>query len=88
MRENMTSEHDVLKTRAVQVGFVMRSYREAFLREDGRRGLTQEELLKRMGKVDDTYAQRFSHATVSRWETGTTRPTAGRIKVFGDALGL
>ncbi len=88
MRENMTSEHDVLKTRAVQVGFVMRSYREAFLREDGRRGLTQEELLKRMGQVDDTYAQRFSHATVSRWETGATRPTAGWIKVFGDALGL
>ncbi len=84
----MTSERDVLKYRAVQVGFVMRSYREAFLREDGRRGLTQEELLKKMGQVDDTYAQRFSHATVSRWESGTTRPTAGRITVFGQALGL
>ena len=88
MREEMTSERDVLKYRAVQVGFVMRSYREAFLREDGRRGLTQEELLKKMGQVDDTYAQRFSHATVSRWESGTTRPTAGRITVFGQALGL
>jgi hypothetical protein len=34
----MTSERKVLRAGAAQVGFVMRAYREAFLREDGRRG--------------------------------------------------
>ena len=84
----MTAERDILKSRAVQAGFVMRSYRESYLKEDGRRGLTQEELLRRMGNVDEAYSERYNHATVSRWENGGTRPTVGRIKVFGQALGL
>ena len=66
----------------------MRAYRESFPREDGRRGLTQEELLRRMGEVDVEYAERFSHATVSRWESGGTRPTVARLQVFGKALNL
>ena len=66
----------------------MRAYRESFLREDGRRGLTQEEVLRRMGEVDVEYAERFSHATVSRWESGGTRPTMARLQVFGKALNL
>ena len=66
----------------------MRSYRESFTRDDGRRGLTQEELLRRMGSVDGEYAQRFSHATVSRWESGATRPRVERLRVFGKALDL
>ena len=66
----------------------MRSYRESFALEDGRRGLTQEALLERMGSVDSNYAEGYSHATVSRWESGGTRPTLQRLKVFGQALNL
>ena len=84
----MASQREMQKIRAVQVGFVMRSYRESFVREDGRKGLTQEELLERMGDVDDQFAQRYSHATVSRWESGRTRPSADRIRAFGRAVSL
>ena len=66
----------------------MRSYRESFWLGDGRRGLTQEALLERMGSVDSDYAERYSHATVSRWESGSTRPTLQRLRVFGKALNL
>ena len=79
---------DVQRARAAQVGFVMRSYRESFAPGGGRRGLTQEALLERMGSVDSDYAERYSHATVSRWESGDTRPTLQRLKVFGKALEL
>ena len=66
----------------------MRAYRESFTSEIGQRGLTQEGLLERMALVDDEYAERFSHTTVSRWESGATRPTVNRLRVFGTALGL
>ncbi len=66
----------------------MRSYRESFSPGGGRRRLTQEALLERMGSVDSDYAERYSHATVSRWESGGTRPTLQRLKVFGRALDL
>ena len=66
----------------------MRSYRESFSPGGGRRGLTQEALLERMGSVDTNYAERYSHATVSRWESGATRPTLQRLRVFGKALDL
>ena len=66
----------------------MKAYREAFVPGPGRRGLSQEELLRRMADVDAEYAQRFSHTTVSRWESGTTRPTVDRLRVFGKALNL
>ena len=41
-----------------------------------------------MGAADSDYAERYSHATVSRWESGSTRPTLQRLKVFGKALDL
>ncbi len=41
-----------------------------------------------MGSVDSNYAERYSHATVSRWESGGTLPTLQRLKVFGRALNL
>ena len=66
----------------------MRSYRESFALGGGRRGLSQEELLRRMRTVDAGYAGRFSHTTVSRWESGGTRPTVERLRVFGLALNL
>ena len=81
-------ERDVQQARAAQVGQLMRSYRESFTQGGGRRGLTQEALLERMGSVDSDYAERYSHATVSRWESGGTRPTLKRLKVFGQALRL
>ena len=84
----MTSQRDVQQSQAAQVGFVMKSYRASFVGEDGRRGLTQEQLLKRMGSVDLEYAERYSHATVSRWESGVTRPALRRLIVFGQALNL
>ena len=82
------TERDVQNARAVQVGSLMRSYRENFLSGDGRRGLTQEALLARMAAVDSDYAERYSHGTVSRWESGGTRPTLRRLRVFGAALNL
>ena len=84
----MASRNTARRERAVQTGFVMRAYRESFVREDGRRGLTQEELLRRMGEVDVEYSERFSHATVSRWESGGTRPALARLQTFGKALNL
>ncbi len=81
-------ERDVRRSRAAQVGILMKSYRESFSLGEGRRGLTQEGLLERMGSVDEDYAERYSHATVSRWESGGTRPTLQRLKVFGAALNL
>ena len=66
----------------------MRAYRESFPLEGGGRGLTQEELLRRMARVDDQYARRFSHTTVSRWESGATRPNRERLEIFGRALNL
>ena len=78
----------IQRARAAQVGLLMRSYRESFSSEGGRRGLTQEALLVRMGSVDSDYAERYSHATVSRWESGDTRPTLQRLRVFGKALNL
>ena len=71
-------ERDVQRSRAAQVGILMRSYRESFSRGDGQRGLTQEALLERMAFVDQDYAERYSHATVSRWESGCTRPSLQR----------
>ena len=83
-----TSERDLQKARNAQAGLLMKTYRENFVGEDGTRGLTQEELLRRMASVSDDYAERYSHATVSRWETGRTRPTMERLRVLGAALNL
>lgn len=84
----MAAERDVQKLRSVQVGLLMRSYRESFALGAGRRGLSQAELLRRMGEVDDVYETRYSHGTVSRWESGSTRPSVDRLRVFGMALNL
>lgn len=66
----------------------MRTYRENFVDGDDRQGLTQDQLLSRMAGVSVDYAERYSHATVSRWESGRTRPTLHRLQVFGAALEL
>ena len=71
-----------------QVGMLMRAYRELFHREDGRQGIIQRELLRRMAAVDKNHDMRSSHGTVSRWESGDTTPTVRRLVVFGKALNL
>lgn len=85
---NMTSERNGQRVRAGQVGLLMKAYRESFVPSVGQKGISQEELLRRMADVDANYSQRFSHTTVSRWESGTTRPTVERLRTFGKALNL
>ena len=84
----MASELDTQKSMAAQAGVLMRAYRESFVPSRGRRGISQEELLRRMADVDPEYGQRFSHTTVSRWESGVTLPRIGRLRTFGKALDL
>lgn len=84
----MDSEREDRRLRSAQVGMLMRAYRESFAQPDGRKGLTQEELLGRMAEVDGEYGERYSHSTVSRWESGATRPTRQRLIAFGKALEL
>ena len=81
-------DRDVQRSRSIQVGILMKAYREAFSTENGTRGLTQEELLRRMAAVDTQYVDRSSHTMVSRWESGVTRPNEQRLQVFGKALNL
>ena len=76
------------QTRAGQVGFLMKTYRESFEKDDGRVGLSQTELLHRMGEINPQYKSIRSHGTVSRWETGESIPTAERIETYGKALNL
>ncbi len=85
---NMGLEREDRRLRSSQVGMLMRAYRESFAQPDGRKGLTQEELLGRMAEVDGQYGERYSHSTVSRWESGATRPTRQRLIAFGKALEL
>lgn len=85
---NMALEPNAQRVRAAQVGLLMKAYRESFVPALGRKGISQEELLRRMADVDANYSQRFSHTTVSRWESGATRPTVERLMVFGKALNL
>ena len=66
----------------------MRAYREGFVDESGRRGLSQEELLKRMAAIEGAGTVRYSRATISRWETGITRPNVERLRAFGRTLEL
>ena len=84
----MIAQRDARWSRAAQVGMLMRAYRETFPVEDGKRGLTQAGLLQRMSEINGQYARKYSHVTVSRWESGTTLPTVERLHDFGKALNL
>ncbi len=84
----MALDRETQRERFAQVGFLMRAYREAFSEPGRRRGLSQDELLQRMAEVDESYDRRFSHATVTRWESGATRPNVERLRIFGKALNL
>ena len=84
----MIAERGARWSRAAQVGMLMRAYRETFPLGDGRYGLTQASLLQRMSEVNGQYAERYSHVTVSRWESGSTLPTVERLQDFANALNL
>ena len=80
--------NDEETTRFAQVGFVMKAYRESFPRKDGRRGISQGDLLHRMTSSDPDYARRSSHSAVSKWESGGTPSTVKRLEAFGKAMNL
>lgn len=81
-------QRETQRSRSVQVGILMKAYREAYSIDNRSRGLTQEELLRRMALFDSQFADRSSHTMVSRWESGATRPNRKRLEVFGKALDL
>ena len=83
----MSLTSDVQKIRAKQVGVLMRHYRSSFLAEDGQTGLTLEDVLERMAKVNQRY-ESSAPSTVSRWESGATMPRERRLQEFGAALNL
>ena len=83
----MSLTNDVQKIRAKQVGVLMRYYRSSFLAEDGQTGLTLENVLERMAKVNQRY-ESSAPSTVSRWESGATMPRKRRLQEFGAALNL
>ena len=76
------------KEKSVQVGFLMKAYRESAPGKDGRKGVSQGELLSMMASVDPEHHRASSHSIVSRWESGETVPTVERLETFGAALGL
>ena len=83
----MSLNNDAQKIRAKQVGVLMRHYRSSFPAEDGRTGLTLENVLERMAKANQRY-ETSAPSTVSRWESGATMPKKRRLQEFGAALNL
>ena len=83
----MSLNNDAQKIRAKQVGVLMRHYRSSFPAEDGRIGLTLENVLERMAKANQRY-ETSAPSTVSRWESGETMPKKRRLQEFGAALNL
>ena len=81
-------DSETRRMRAKQVGMLMQAYRRAFMPQGEGGRLSQEGLLGLMGQVDPIYLERYNHSTVARWESGATRPTEERLKVFGQALNL
>lgn len=75
------------RARAIQVGLLMKRHRRSFSRGDGRKGITQTELLQRMEQINPDYGS-MNHGTVSRWESGETLAATERIETFGEALNL
>ena len=67
---------------------LMQAYRHSYGTDGKKSRLSQEGLLKLMGQIDPIYLERYNHSTVARWESGATRPSKERLKVFGKALNL
>ena len=84
----MAIDPEIRRLQAKQVGMLMRAYRHAFIVDGRARRLSQDGLLDLMAQVNRQYSERHDHSTVTRWESGATRPTRARIEVFGQALNL
>ena len=83
----MARDGEAQKARAKQVGILMRHYRSSFPVGNGRTGLTMEDMLERMARVNQRY-ESAAPSTVSRWESGQTMPRKKRLQEFGIALNL
>ena len=66
----------------------MKAYQESLPGKDGRKGISQSELLSMMASVNPEYGRISSHSVVSSWEAGETVPTVERLETFGAAVGL
>ena len=74
--------------RAVQVGRLMRDYRQHSPRKDGGKGLTQKQVLDRMAEFSDPGAMIHSDTTLGRLERAEILPSRQRLETFGKALNL
>ena len=81
-------ERDVQRARAVQVGPVDEVLPRVLCSRRPSAGTEAGSPSRADGVVDSNYEKRYSHAKVSRWESGGTRLTLQRLKVFGQALNL
>ena len=88
VRECMSVDPEIRRTRARQLGMLMQAYRRDYALEGQTGRLSQEGLLRLMGQADPRYLERYNRSTVARWESGEIRPTRERIEVFGRALHL
>ncbi len=80
---------DDRRIRAAQVGALLRWHRQNFSPADGRRGLSQAEVLGRMASLSAD--ERLVPADTSSWsrlEQGRLLPTRERLGLFGQALDL
>ena len=84
----MPADSESRRIRARQVGMLMQGYRRAHRGEHRGGKLSQEGLLRLMGRVDDKYLNAYDRSTVARWESGEIRPSKERLEVFARALDL
>ena len=75
--------------RAAQVGALLRWHRENYVGEDGRKGLSQSDVLGNMAPLaPDEGLVPADTSTWSRLERGRNLPTRERLELFGQALDL
>ena len=83
----MSRDGETQEARAKPVGVLMHHYRSTFPSEDGCTGLTMEDVLEPMARINRRY-ESSAPSTVSRWESGETMPRKKRLQEFGIALNL
>ena len=77
------------RARAAQVGALLRWHRENYVGEDGRKGLSQSDVLGNMAPLaPDEGLVPADTSTWSRLERGRNLPTRERLELFGRALNL
>ena len=76
------------KANHVRLGRAMKRYRESVPREDGSRGITQNELMIRLASPDFEHKWVPQQGIISRWERGKTPPTPNKLQDIGKVLNL